>query len=121
MTVSVHNPGQHMDSLRQIIAQGRKRIGLLVGAGAPAGIFPPGSDKPLISAVPGLHGFDRAQESRGAMQAITLDAGKSEVFARAALVLRYDEEKPAPITESQILMPRRTAGEGRTLLRYNVD
>ena len=47
MTVSVHNPDQYMASLRQIIAQGRKRIGLLVGAGAPADIFRPGSDKPL--------------------------------------------------------------------------
>jgi len=54
MTVSVHNPDQYMASLRQIIAQGRKRIGLLVGAGAPAGIFPPGRDKPLIPAVAGL-------------------------------------------------------------------
>ena len=48
MTVSVHNPDQYMASLRQIIAQGRKRIGLLVGAGAPAGIVPPGSDKPSV-------------------------------------------------------------------------
>lgn len=54
MSVSVHNPDQYMASLRQIIAQGRKRIGLLVGAGAPAGIYPPGSDKPLIPAVAGL-------------------------------------------------------------------
>lgn len=54
MTVSIHNPDQYMASLRQIIAQGRKRIGLLVGAGAPAGIFPPGSGKPLIPAVAGL-------------------------------------------------------------------
>ena len=55
-----------------------------------------------------LHGFDRAQESRDAMRAITLDAGESEVFARAALSLKYDDpDKPAPITESQILMPRR--------------
>src|SRR3546814_20812488 len=38
-----------------------------------------------------LHGFDRAQESRDAMQAITLDSGESEVFARAALALKYDE------------------------------
>ncbi len=53
-----------------------------------------------------LHGFDRAQESRDAMQAIALDTGESEVFARAALALKYDD-KPAPITESQILMPRR--------------
>src|SRR5256885_4246401 len=42
------------------------------------------------------------------MQAITLDAGESEVFARAALALKYDDPtKPAPISESQILMPRR--------------
>lgn len=55
-----------------------------------------------------LHGFDRALESRESMQAITLDEGEAEVFARAALSLKYDDPaKPAPITESQILMPRR--------------
>lgn len=54
MTVSIHNPDQYMASLRQIIAQGRKRIGLLVGAGAPAGTFPPGSNQALIPAVAGL-------------------------------------------------------------------
>lgn len=55
-----------------------------------------------------LHGFDRALESRESMQAITLDEGEAEVFARAALSLKYDNpDKPAPITESQILMPRR--------------
>jgi hypothetical protein len=54
MPVSVHNPDQYMVSLRQVIAQGRKRIGLLVGAGAPAGTFAPGSTTPLIPAVAGL-------------------------------------------------------------------
>ncbi|MES5322803.1 DUF932 domain-containing protein [Alcaligenes phenolicus] len=55
-----------------------------------------------------LHGFDRALESRESMQAIALDEGEAEVFARAALSLKYDDpDKPAPITESQILMPRR--------------
>ena len=55
-----------------------------------------------------LHGFDRVLESRESMQAITLEAGESEVFARAALSLKYDDpDKPAPITETQILMPRR--------------
>ncbi|HFJ0418719.1 TPA: DUF932 domain-containing protein [Pseudomonas aeruginosa] len=55
-----------------------------------------------------LHGFDRALESRESMQSITLDEGEAEVFARAALSLKYDDpDKPAPITESQILMPRR--------------
>lgn len=53
-----------------------------------------------------LHGFGRALESRESMQAVTLDAGESEVFARAALALKYDDpDKPAPITETQVLMP----------------
>lgn len=55
-----------------------------------------------------LHGFDRALESRESMQAVVLDAEESEVFARAALSLKYDDpDKPAPVTETQILMPRR--------------
>lgn len=56
-----------------------------------------------------LGGFERVQESRDAMRAVTLDDGEAEVFARSALALKYapTDNKPAPITESQILMPRR--------------
>jgi hypothetical protein len=55
-----------------------------------------------------LHGFDRAQASRDAMRAITLDQGEADVFARAALALKYDDPaKPAPISESQVLASRR--------------
>ena len=55
-----------------------------------------------------LSGFDRVRDSRDAMRAVTLHDSESEVFARAALALKYDDpDKPAPITESQILMPRR--------------
>ncbi|OQP75351.1 hypothetical protein IA54_011160 [Xanthomonas phaseoli pv. syngonii LMG 9055] len=56
-----------------------------------------------------LRGFDRVNDSRDAMRAIALDEGEAEVFARSALALKYDPtgNKPAPITESQILMPRR--------------
>lgn len=54
-----------------------------------------------------LEGFDRVKESRDSMRAVTLDSAEGEVFARAALALKYDEEKPAPITERQILAPRR--------------
>ncbi len=55
-----------------------------------------------------LGGFEQVKESRDLMRGITLDDGESEVFARAALSLKYDDpDKPAPITESQILMPRR--------------
>jgi hypothetical protein len=40
MSQSVPNPDQYMSSLGTIIAQGRKRIGLLIGAGAPASMAP---------------------------------------------------------------------------------
>jgi hypothetical protein len=50
MSVPVHNPDQYMGSLRQIIAQGRKRIGLLVGAGGLASISTT-AGKPLIPAI----------------------------------------------------------------------
>jgi hypothetical protein len=54
MSVNVHNPDQYMASLRTIIAQGRKKIGLLVGAGAPAGMARPDGSYPLIPDVAGL-------------------------------------------------------------------
>jgi hypothetical protein len=54
MTFDVHNPDQYMASLRQIIGQGRKRIGFLVGAGMPAGLPSPDGNGPLIPAVAGL-------------------------------------------------------------------
>jgi hypothetical protein len=37
-TETIHNPDRYMSDLRQILSQGRKRIGLLVGAGAPTAI-----------------------------------------------------------------------------------
>jgi hypothetical protein len=54
MNVSAHNPDQYMAALRTIIAQGRKRIGLLVGAGAPAGMAKEDGSRPLIPAAAGL-------------------------------------------------------------------
>jgi hypothetical protein len=35
---TIHNPDRYMADLRQVLSQGRKRIGLLVGAGAPMSI-----------------------------------------------------------------------------------
>ena len=36
--MTIHNPDRFMADLRQILTQGRKRIGLLIGAGAPAAV-----------------------------------------------------------------------------------
>lgn len=65
-------------------------------------------DQVIEGAYEVLHGFEKVQDSRDAMRAIALDDGEAEVFARSALALKYDEPgKTLPITESQILRPRR--------------
>jgi hypothetical protein len=58
-----------------------------------------------------LDGFEQVREHRDGMRAITLEPAEAEVFARSALALKYepDSTKPAPVTESQILAPRRAA------------
>lgn len=37
-TTTLHNPDRYMADLRQILSQGRKRIGIFIGAGAPTAI-----------------------------------------------------------------------------------
>ncbi|WP_261845009.1 SIR2 family protein [Aliamphritea ceti] len=56
MTASVHNPDQYMYDFKHILTNGRKKIGLLVGAGAPVSINIGGetSWKPLIPDIAGL-------------------------------------------------------------------
>ena len=58
---TIHNPDRYMADLRQILSQGRKRIGLLIGAGAPTAIRTNGDgrivedgDQPLVPDVTGL-------------------------------------------------------------------
>ncbi|MDR7284133.1 hypothetical protein J2X84_002966 [Pseudomonas corrugata] len=56
MSESVHNPDQYMFGFRQVITNGKKKIGLLLGAGAPfsINIGGDGPRKPLIPNVIGL-------------------------------------------------------------------
>ena len=54
MSENSHNPDQYIAALRSIIAGGRKRIGLLIGAGGPAGMARDDGSYPLIPTVEGL-------------------------------------------------------------------
>jgi hypothetical protein len=55
-----------------------------------------------------LDSFETVTAQREAMQSLTVNQGEQAAFARAALALKYDEEDgAAPITEAQILAPRR--------------
>lgn len=55
-----------------------------------------------------LDGFDLIREVKQGMEAVQLDEGEQQAFARSVLALRYDvAEAPAPITEDQLLRARR--------------
>lgn len=55
---TIHDPDRYMADLRQILSQGRKRIGLLVGAGAPMSIRLDGGGKISTSGVPLIPGVE---------------------------------------------------------------
>ena len=54
-----------------------------------------------------LNSFEAATHQREEMAGLALTDGEQTAFARAALTLRYDDDKPAPITEQQLLTPHR--------------
>ena len=64
-----------------------------------------------------LDGFGLVRELRDGMHAISLRPAEAEIFARSALTLKYEPDpvKPAPVTETQILAPRRSADTGTDL------
>ena len=63
-----------------------------------------------------LKGFERVQESRDTMRLITLDEREQDVLARSALALKYDApDKVTPVTEAQVLTPRRFDDRGSDL------
>ena len=54
--------------------------------------------------------FELVDGQMNGMKALTLNDGEQAAFAREALALKYDTElTPAPITEEQLLRPKRTA------------
>lgn len=55
---SVHNPDRYMGDLRQILSQGRKRIGLLLGAGAPLSVRVDGNARLSAEGEPLIPGVD---------------------------------------------------------------
>ena len=67
-------------------------------------------DKVIEGAFEVLEGLTRVIDSREGMRGLTLDKAEQAIFARAALQLRFEPEegKAAPVSEDQLLRPRRT-------------
>ncbi len=81
---TVHNPDRYMADLRQLLSQGKKRIGLLVGAGAPTSVLVNKDGQivedgePLIPNVDGLTAstLDALDPTeRGTIDAVVSDLG----------------------------------------------
>jgi hypothetical protein len=83
----------------------------LVCGDALADIRVPHKGKPADHVIEGayevLQGFTRINGSRDAMRATILNDDEQQVFARSALALKYDDDTSFPVTERQILNPRR--------------
>lgn len=71
-------------------------------------------DKVIEGAYEVLGVFDRVEENREAMQSLILPPPAQLAFAKAALTYRFGEEH-SPVTESQLLSPRRWQDESNDL------
>lgn len=67
-------------------------------------------DRVISGAFEILDGCTRIVESQETMRSLTLNQDEQQLFARAALTLRYDDKtKSVPIQAEQLLRPRRMA------------
>src|SRR5258708_11443674 len=96
---SVHNPDRFMSDLRQILSQGRKRIGVLVGAGAPLALrvnasgqlsssgnpLIPGVDALTTSVLDGLNG-EEAVAAKAIQVALGSAANIETILSRITLM-----------------------------------
>lgn len=75
---STHNPDRFISDLRQILSQGRKRLGLLVGAGAPLSIKIDATGKIVVNGNPLIAGLE-------SLTSTTIDAltGHDAIAAKA--------------------------------------
>ncbi len=96
-----HNPDRYMADLRQILSQGRKRIGLLVGAGAPLGVRVNGANKLDPNGTPLIPGVDQLtkkaleglnQPQGDAAKRITDELGKDANIERILSQVRLMEQ-----------------------------
>ena len=62
-----------------------------------------------------MDSFARVDESRDAYRALQLTSGEQEVFATAAIALRYPDKYEAPVRADQVNAPRRLEDRGDDL------
>ncbi|WP_166836247.1 SIR2 family protein [Rheinheimera pleomorphica] len=84
MVDTVHNPDQYMYDLKHILTSGRKKIGILIGAGAPVSINV-GTDKNWESLIPDIAGLTKivistlTDNEKAAYENIQKDIGSNNI------------------------------------------
>ena len=91
---TIHNPDRYMAELRQILSQGRKRIGLLVGAGAPMAIR-----VDSLGAVTGVGGEPLIPDISGLTAAVIATLSDDD----RQTITRLEPELTKPITIEDLL------------------
>lgn len=82
---TLHNPDRFMVDLRQILSQGRKRIGLLIGAGAPVAVKVNEEGRLDSNGEPLIPDVERLT------QAVLVDLGRDDKAVVEALLPELDE------------------------------
>ncbi|MGV2841435.1 hypothetical protein [Vibrio cyclitrophicus] len=96
MPESIHNPDQYMYDFRHIITHSRKRIGILIGAGAPVSINI-GNDANRIPLIPDIKGLTAIVKhglvgpNRLAFEAISLEVGSDNIELILSKVRAFEE------------------------------
>ena len=103
MTTTVHNPDQYMFDFKHIISHGRKKVGLLIGAGAPFSVNTnkDGTYSPLIPNVAGLTSLIR-EELKGEFKGVFEEIEKQIQNSNIELVLSRIRALAEVIGESKV-------------------
>jgi hypothetical protein len=103
LTTTVHNPDQYMFDFKHIISHGRKKVGLLIGAGAPFSVNTnkDGTYSPLIPNVAGLTSLIR-EELKGEFKGVFEEIEKQIQNSNIELVLSRIRALAEVIGESKV-------------------
>lgn len=96
MPESIHNPDQYMYDFRHIVTHGRKRIGILIGAGAPVSINV-GDEENRIPLIPDIKGLTEKVKdglvgvNRTAFDAISEEVGSENIELILSKVRAFED------------------------------
>jgi hypothetical protein len=85
-TTTVHNPDQYMYDFRHVLTHSKKKIGILIGAGAPVSINVAEGDSPRVPLIPDIAGLTEMvyqglddETEKPAFDALVVEIGRKNI------------------------------------------